>query len=93
MSLIELGEDQSAKPVQCGSCEHFRHRQAKYDTMGICSVLLSPWVRRRGDEPDACNEVDPRTVTDTDTCSLYEPRGGREKPDQFVQRHIWTAGQ
>lgn len=90
--MIELGEGQTAEPNKCGSCEYFRHRQDRYDTMGICSFRFPPWVRRRGDEPNAVYEVDPRTVRDTDSCSLYVPRGGRESPAQFVQRRIWVAG-
>lgn len=89
---VELGEGQSAEPGKCGSCDFFRHRQEKYDTCGICSVKLPPWVRKRGDEPKDDSEVDPRTVSDTDGCSLYRPRGLLGDPVQFIQKRIWNAG-
>lgn len=88
--LVELGEDQSAEPKKCGSCQYFRHRQEKYDTHGICSFVLPPWVRRRGDEGD--NEVDPRTVQDTDSCSLHEAKNVAGVPVEFVQKRVWRAG-
>lgn len=90
--MPELGQGQSAEPNQCGSCQYFRHRQEKYDTMGICSFKLPPWARVRGDGRNAVNEVDPRTVRDTDDCSLYKARNLAGEPVEFVQQRIWRAG-
>lgn len=90
--MLKLGEGQSAEPSQCGSCQHFRHRQTECDTSGICSVRLPPWVRKRGDEPSDVNEVSPRTVQDTDGCVLWNPKIIDGKQAEFVQSRTWKAG-
>lgn len=91
--VIKLGLGQSAEPHKCGSCQFFRHRQPVYDTMGICSVKLPPWVRKKGDDPKDLNEVDPRTVRDIDGCQLYVVKNVEGKPVQFEQNRVWLAGQ
>jgi hypothetical protein len=91
--MPKLGQGQSAEPKQCGSCQYFRHRQEEYDTHGICSFKLPPWALMRGDFPgDMNNEVDPRTVQDTDGCSLYVAKNLAGKPVEFIQSRIWNAG-
>lgn len=87
-----LGMGQSAEPDKCGSCQHFKHRQEKYDTMGICSLRLPPWVEKKYGDPNKGWEVDPRTVQDTDTCSFYERQNVAGEPVEFVQQRVWQAG-
>lgn len=88
---IELEDGQHAEPNECGSCQYYKDRHNR-DSMGICHFRFPPWVRKRGDGPKDLNEVDPRTVRDTDGCSLYVARNVDGRPAQFVQRRYWEAG-
>jgi len=90
--MPKLGKDQTAEPGKCGSCQYFRHRQSEYDTFGICSLKLPPWVDKKYGDPNESWEVDPRTVMDTDDCSFYEPRNVGGVPVHFSQDRVWKAG-
>lgn len=93
--MIRLGENQSAEPRRCGSCNHFRHRQPEYDTVGRCSLRLPPWVPVAAKlDPDWLDENGDggRAVQDTDGCDLWTPRLENGVTAQFEQRRIWTAG-
>jgi hypothetical protein len=88
---VELNKYQSADPGQCGSCHHFDARQPG-DGHGLCLFKLPPWVIKKGDDKDGW-EVDPRTVQDTESCSLYETkRTIAGQPVLFVQSRHWEAG-
>lgn len=88
-TVIRLNEYQTAEPECCGSCDYFTGRG---DGHGICHFRFPPWVRRKGDQPDDLNEVDPRTVRDLDGCSLYKPRSDGGELVLFSQGREWTAG-
>jgi hypothetical protein len=87
---VELNKYQSADPGQCGSCHHFDARSPG-DGCGICRFNLPPWVIKKGDDQDGW-EVDPRTVRDTASCSLYEAKNIMGSPVLFEQKRSWNAG-
>lgn len=88
---IELSDMQSAEPKECGSCEHFNRRDNS-DSFGLCMFRLPPWVQSKPEPPEADSDVNSRTVSDTDGCTLYDAKNLAGDAAQFVQKRYWNAG-
>jgi len=94
---MKLNDRQHAEPGQCGSCQHFRRRDDS-DSMGTCEYKLPPWImkyfepsaRVKQNAQDYMGPMD--TVMDTESCSIYTRKMICGSPAQFVQEHIWEAG-
>lgn len=94
---IKLYNDQSANPHECGSCGYFDRRDGggDYERHGLCLFRFPPnkVFMRRAEHGTELQEVDFRTVMDTDGCSLYEPKTVGAEPVQYEKVGYWHAGE
>jgi hypothetical protein len=89
VKTVELFHNQTAEPNRCGSCHYFDRRDGGWDTHGLCLFRLPPTrVYHQLEHTMPEDEVDRRTVRDTDGCDLYRAMAGK-----FQKMRTWQAGE
>lgn len=93
-TIVELGENDSAAPGQCGSCHFFKRPLEKTGWCGTCTIKLPPWAQNKcltATEDGARTE---RGLSSNRSCDLYRPATDAEgRLIEFRKVRTWRAGE